>query len=492
MPPDIWTPQAADYLDALAGQNPWHDSGTVPSVFSPKVRRPLAKSLWKSLIERPERFQLVLGPRRVGKTVAMYQTVDALISHGIGPKRLCFMRMDHPLFQHHPLGGWVKALLNNQGADTENPLYLFLDEINYADDWDKWLKTFFDERWPVRVVATSSSSAALQNQGVESGIGRWSTQYLTPYSFGEYLDLFHTKHSTPSDSSATLFDDMSEATSWMAQTSLSADRKLFSLIGGFPELLLRDFDQNDPDSSILRSQLALRQEAIQRVTGMDLPQAFNVRQPILLERLLYTLAGQICGLVSPTGLAKDLGANHQTINQYIDYLCKAYLIFTLPNYSGNELAVQRRGRKVYFVDGAARNAALQRGLKPAEDPREMGVLVENLVASHLFMISLQNDIRLFHWRDSRKNEVDFIYDDPRGPVAIEVTSASKHTLKGLRALQEKHDVFRGRCYLVSAASPRQQRPDESTDGIGRLPLEQFLLAASSRSARALADRMAGT
>lgn len=41
--------------------------------------------------------------------------------------------------------------------------------------------------------------------------------------------------------------------------------------------------------------------------------------------------------------------------------------------------MQKRGRKVYFVDGAIRNAALQRGLALLDDPVELGALPLDLL-----------------------------------------------------------------------------------------------------------------
>lgn len=38
---------------------------------------------------------------------------------------------------------------------------------------DLWFKTFYDERWPVRIAATSSATAALRDRRTESGVGRW-------------------------------------------------------------------------------------------------------------------------------------------------------------------------------------------------------------------------------------------------------------------------------------------------------------------------------
>ena len=111
--------------------------------------------------EQPRRFQVVLGPRRVGKTTAMYQTVASLLKQRVPPASLNWFRLDHPVLLPFSLGDLIQALLNSRPASEAEPMHVFLDELTYAEDWDKWLKTFHDERWPVRIVATSSSTASL-------------------------------------------------------------------------------------------------------------------------------------------------------------------------------------------------------------------------------------------------------------------------------------------------------------------------------------------
>jgi predicted AAA+ superfamily ATPase len=56
-------------------------------------------------LSEPRRFLLVLGPRRVGKTTAMYQIVKQLLLQGVPAESLWWFRMDHPL-----------GPLNNRGA----------------------------------------------------------------------------------------------------------------------------------------------------------------------------------------------------------------------------------------------------------------------------------------------------------------------------------------------------------------------------------------
>lgn len=189
-------PSTAKIKRVLAEQNPWHFDGKVPPGLAMEQERPLARALWRRLLaNESRRFQIVLGPRRVGKTTAMYQTVRALLAHGLPASRLWWLRLDHPLLFQTSLEKLVRHVLHETGATTADPVFLFFDELTYGRDWDLWLKTFYDERWPLQVAGTSSSSAALRERHVESGVGRWEAQYLAPYLFDEFLNL-STRHQT--------------------------------------------------------------------------------------------------------------------------------------------------------------------------------------------------------------------------------------------------------------------------------------------------------
>lgn len=482
----VWPGDARRILDE---QNPWHGGGGVPSSLALDVERPLAAHLWRRLNQDPRRFHLILGPRRVGKTTAMYQTVRHLLAAGRLPSDLWWIRLDHPALMPHTLDTIVRGIIAETGASAEHRVVLFLDEVVYARDWDLWLKTMYDEQWPVEVVATSSATAALRDRHRESGVGRWDEHHLTPYSFGEYLDLVGEPEPIVAGESlgATL---ASMTLDPPVSAALAERRQRFLLMGGFPELLA--LDRNDGHLAhsdlLLRSQQQLRGDAVERAVYKDIPQSFGIENPMLLERLLYVLAGQMGGVLSPTGAAADLdGMSQPTFDRYVSYLEQAFLVFRLNNYAGSEAKVQRRGRKVYFWDGAVRNAALQRGLAPLRDPIEMGQLLENLVVAALHAYTVHAGQRLYYWKDG-KREVDVVLDDLARPLAFEVGSSPSHHRDGLRALIAKHRRFDGGAYLVAPGAP-VHHPTAGSGEPGTLPLERVLIAISAQSERAASRRL---
>lgn len=484
-----WRPQPDDVRRVFDEQNPWHAGGGVPDALAYTVERPLGQRLWERLVrDEPRRFHLILGPRRVGKTTVMYQTVRHLLRNGYAPQDLWWLRLDHPLLMRERLGDLVEMALATRALAAERPMILFLDEVVYAQDWDLWLKTFYDDRWPVQVVATSSATAMLRDRRLESGVGRWQEHYLTPYLFAEYLDLLGGPRLLPAVGES-LRETIGNLPRQLPDTrKVEAQRRDFIFIGGFPELLI-GHSPTDDRSELLRSQQVLRGDAVERAIYKDIPQSFGVDHPMQLERLLYVLAGQITGVLAPRTICQGLdGLSQPTLDRYLSYLTEAFLVFTLPNFSGSELSVQKRGRKLYFVDGAIRNAALQRGLAPLDNPAELGALLENLVASTMHALSRHSGVRLHHWRDN-KIEVDLIFDQPGGPLALEIASSADHRRSGLVAFMDRHPKFKGHCYVV-APGVRVTQPAETTSGIGTLPLDLLLLAAARQAEAAQLARLA--
>jgi len=479
-----WKPSNDDVVNVLLDQSPWQINGKVPAAWAFDVERPLAKFLWNRLKQdKPRRYQLILGPRRVGKTTAMYQTIRRLLAAKVDNTRVWRLSLDHPYLMGIPLETIVDLVIKSSRATIEKPAYLFLDEVVYASQWDLWLKTFYDDVRPVCITASSSSTAALREGRLESGVGRWDEQYLTPYLFSEYLCLVNEPNEIKVESSlANTIAGL--ATHPFNFEQLAARRRKYVLTGGFPELLIDASKANeDEQTMLLKSQRTLRNDAVERAIYKDIPHAFGVDNPLLLEKMLYTLAGQVAGLLSPITLCKKLeNLSQPTFDRYLSYLERAFLVFTLPNYSGSESSKQRRGRKLYFVDGAVRNAALQRGLAPMSDDTEMGLYVENLVAGHLFALSQQNQVRLYHWRD-KEEEVDLVYDHPTEPMAFEVASKN-HKRRGVLSFMDRYPKFKGRCYMISEHVPFVM-PEKQFDGVGTIPLDAFLLAVSTQAEKGL-------
>ncbi len=498
---------------ALSGLNPWHETGEIGRDRVPPVERRLAQLLWRRLLgEGLRRYQVVQGPRRVGKSTVLRQTVRHLLASGIEPRRIWWLQMDVPDVKRHDLRAVMEHVIAASGAAPERPTYVMVDEVARAEQWALWLKTFYDDSWPVEILATASSIEKLRGARMESGIGRWDEQFLLPCSFSEFIELcpLPSQHAAPAGTATTeRFSGTIEALAPAAYASRELDeaRDILMLIGGWPDLLLQARAELDtlaperptrphalaaaPDSppdrasrsdvfadNVRRAQDRLQSDVVDRVIFRDIQESVDVDNPARLRDLLHVLADQVTGVMSPEKISRNLGVSQPTVRRYSELLANSYLTFALPNYSENELAVQRRGRKVYFWDSAVRNAVLSRATTPLSRAGEYGQLLENLAASTLRALGETTSTPVCYWRRGTQ-EVDLIYHDRNDPLAFEIAASARHSRAGLRALAESHTEFSGRCYLV-APDAELIPPGHSPDGVGSIPFNAFLIGVGAQ------------
>ena len=124
------------------------------------------------------RFAVLSGARRVGKTTIMYQMIDELLDKGINPKNILYVSYDNPIIKLVN----VETVLSIYESlyPIEGNRYLFLDEIQYTEHWELWMKVIYDSRKDIRLTATGSASPILEKGSADSGTGRWSVLKIPP------------------------------------------------------------------------------------------------------------------------------------------------------------------------------------------------------------------------------------------------------------------------------------------------------------------------
>ena len=84
-------------LNRLRMDNPWWATNTIDDYFQQMQRR-LYLELFYPLVADTDlrRGLLLMGPRRVGKTVMLYHTIQKLIDGGIDPQKIIFISIETP------------------------------------------------------------------------------------------------------------------------------------------------------------------------------------------------------------------------------------------------------------------------------------------------------------------------------------------------------------------------------------------------------------
>ena len=403
-------------LKVLTAFNPWWKTGAV----NPKMAQPYKRFAFHEAMKRLDqtdirRAVVLTGTRRVGKTTIQYQMIEALLNRGIAPQKIVFISMDHPMLK---LSGVNEVLeCYHENVYAEQDVYYFFDEIQYAQDWDKWLKTIYDMQPDTHVVATGSASPALMKGNQESGAGRWSVIPVPTMSFYEYCELLEVERpDLPSDFKPTQMLSMTqqERTQIMLQLSRVQNRfARYLQVGGFPELAKADND--------IMAQQIMREDVVDKVLKRDLPSLYNIRNATELERIFLYLCNVSSEIVSIDAIAKELnGVSRPTVENYIQYLESANLIFqSWPvDMAGKQVLKSRP--KIYIADAAIRNAVLMDD-SLLTDPVEMGKIVETAVYKHVAAFYYRKATSVGYFRGGKKNKgIDIVVDYNSGNILVEV------------------------------------------------------------------------
>ena len=170
-----------------------------------------------------------------------------------------------------------------------------------------------------------------------------------------------------------------------------------------------------------------RRQYLRNTVERDVPEIFDIRKSELLFRLLELLAFRTGQLLSVTDLASRLGTHRITVERYLTYLERVYIIRRLPAWDSNYTKRLVKARKVHFVDSGL--AATLMGL-PVQDRQKnrniFGHLLESFVVQQIFtQIRWTNsDLRIWHYRDKDKVEVDLVVTLGAKTWGIEVKSSS--------------------------------------------------------------------
>lgn len=404
-------------MKVLSAYNPWWRTGGVNPKLSKSYKRFAFYEAMKKLKDEDIRRTVILtGIRRVGKTTIQYQMIEALLSSGVAPQKIVFVSMDHPMLKLSQFQEILDCYHENVYANQD--VYYFFDEVQYAQDWDRWLKVIYDSQPDTHVVATGSASPALIKGSRESGAGRWSVIQVPTLSFYEYCELLNVeKPNIPNDLKITslLHKSQFERTQIMMQLSNVQNHFIrYLLVGGFPELALADND--------LTAQQIMREDVVDKVLKRDLPSLYNIRNATELERIFLYLCNVSSEIVSVDGITKELnGVSRTTVENYIGFLESANLIYqSWPvDMAGKKILKARP--KIYVADAAIRNAVLM-DEAIVTDPVGMGKVVETAVYKHIAAFYYRYATGVGYFRGGKKNkEIDIVVDYPNvKKILIEV------------------------------------------------------------------------
>ncbi|MBC2724847.1 MAG: AAA family ATPase, partial [Desulfosporosinus sp.] len=171
-----------ELIKTFLRQNVWWSTKKVPIELKQEFIRPKVNEILEYL--ELDRIIILLGARRVGKTTIMHQLIDRLIMKNINPENILYLRLDDPIINKFPLTEIIETYRHYKMPDST--IYLLLDEVQHMPEWDLWLKTVFDQKENIKIIASGSAAVQLKKQS-ESLYGRSLEFMIHPFSFFEFV-----------------------------------------------------------------------------------------------------------------------------------------------------------------------------------------------------------------------------------------------------------------------------------------------------------------
>jgi uncharacterized protein len=405
-----------DIVRRIRIENPWWDGDHTISPSVRTMKRRAYFELFLPLVETKSvrRAVVLMGPRRVGKTVMIHHAIQALLDGGLPPKSICYLSVDHPIYNGLSLEKLLSYYGQSIGVDhTSEPIYVFFDEIQYLRKWEVHLKSAVDTYSNIKFIASGSAAAALRLKSTESGAGRFTDFLLPPLTFYEYLNLMDKTNLLEEPPAA----HQPGGGFFLAKDIEQVNEQFLYYLnfGGYPEVIFSPQIQSDPARFI-------KSDIIDKVLLRDLPSLYGISDIQELNYLFTTLAFNTANEVSLEELSQNSGVAKNTIKRYIEYLEAAFLIKVVHRIDHNAKRFRRANYfKVYLTNPSMR-AALFSPLTADDDA--IGSLAETAIFSQWF----HSDDTLYYarWQDGEVDIVKLLGDTQKVFWAVEVKWSDRY------------------------------------------------------------------
>ncbi len=391
-------------IERLRYENPWWVNKQIPEVYSTMARRLYFSLFYPFVIEKNVKRALVLmGPRRVGKTVMLFHSIQQLLTENVNPQKVFFVGIDNPIYVHLSLEDILNLCKQSLNQDNLNGCYVFFDEIQYLKDWERHLKVLVDSFPETKFIVSGSAAAALKWHSTESGAGRITDFMLPPLTFQEYIHLKEMNH--------LMYNGKITYGENQIPYCLSHDIKALNKefvhylnFGGYPEVVLSEKIQSDMGRYV-------KNDIVDKVLLRDLPSLYGIKDVQELNRFFTYIAYNTGNEFSYETMSKESGIQKDTLKKYLEYLEAAFIIKVLNKVDITAKRLKRiTSFKVYLTNPSLRTALFS---PIRETDNEMGNMVETAVLSQ-WMHREKLDLTYARWKEGRnEGEVDLVLVDDK-------------------------------------------------------------------------------
>ncbi|MDK2808115.1 MAG: uncharacterized protein PWP24_849 [Clostridiales bacterium] len=346
------------------------------------IRRPIYVDGIMKYMDAPL-VKILTGIRRCGKSTLMQMIQDELRHKGILEEQIVKYNFDSMEYADMTAKELYLELKNRMCFGKKT--YLFLDEVQEIEGWEKIVNTYMTE-YDTDIYVTGSNSRMMSSEISTHLTGRYISFRIFPLSFEEYLE-FRNSYTKESDSKTEL--------------------KRYLQLGGFPAIHLREYTTDEAYPIV--------KDIYNSTIFTDIVRRNQIKKVDQLERVVKYAFDNVGNTFSAASIAKYLKSenrkiDNETVYGYLQKLERAYILHRCSRYDVKGKELLKTQEKFYLADPALRYSVLGYSQNSAD------AMLENIVYLELLRRGYEVSVgKLDNY------EIDFIADRMGEKIYIQVT-----------------------------------------------------------------------
>ena len=379
--------------------------------------------------------KVLTGIRRSGKSVMLDLIKEELCASGVDSSQFISINFENMSNAHLCTAVALHDEIIRRASEIKGKVYLFFDEIQEVDAWEKCINSFRMEL-DCDIYITGSNAKLLSGELATYLAGRYVEFVVYPFSFAEFIELYHTV--CPNTDNRQCFSKYLTA-------------------GGMPYLSNLRYDETASRQYL--------QDLFNSVELKDIVKRNNIRDVDMLERIIAYVTSNIGTAFSSTAISKYLksegrSVSPETVLSYIKACTDAFLFYQVKRQDLKGKKILTVNEKYYVADHGIREAEF------GGNKKDINLVLENIV----YMELLRRGYTVTVGKVGDK-EIDFVCEDQGNKLYIQVAYllASEDTIQREFGVYDRvRDNFPK--YVVTL-----DEFDMSRDGIKHRNIRDFLL-----------------
>lgn len=351
------------------------------------IERPLYLDKIMPFVDTPF-VKILTGVRRCGKSTILKMIIKKLREEKhVDDEQILSYRFDSMEYEDMTTKELYLELKSKiiQSKKT----YLFLDEIQEIEGWEKVVNTLAADI-DVDIYITGSNSRRMSSEISTYLTGRYITFHIYTLSFEEYL-MFKKSYMTLKD--------------------LKQEFSQYVRLGGFPATHLQDYSQDEVYTIV--------KDIYNSTIFSDIVRRNQVKKIDQLERVVKYTFNNIGNTFSAKSISNYFKSeqrkiDNETVHSYLEKLQKAYILHKCSRYDLQGKNILKTQEKFYLADVSLRYS-------------ELGYTVDSVASSLENIVYLELKRRGYdvYIGKIKDKEIDFVATKQNEKIYVQVTQEIK-------------------------------------------------------------------